>query len=191
MKPTFDELSNITSNPAFAKMMTHEYAPALDFAYYNRFGTKEQKDLLGQYKTFANQVITDSVHKFGSRFTNADLGFLLKQKITESDSLPAAQGKLKAMMLMSQFATKRSERAAEIMQETLDRGGKKIPASKAIAMADKEMNGNKIRSDINKQVTGIGKYAIYLAPDNKTKITIPLDKVKEFESEVKDHKRIV
>lgn len=191
-QPSADQLAKITSNPEFAKMMQNEYAPSLNFAYYNTFGTKAQKELLGEFKIYSDKLLTDSIHQFGSRFTNADLGFLLRQKITENDSLPRAQGKLKAIMYMREFATKRSERAAELMQNSLDSGGKKISLIKAIKIADREMDGEKMRKKIDEQVKGSDKFTTFIAPDNKTRIRIPTDRVEEFlnSPESKDHKRI-
>jgi hypothetical protein len=147
-EPTYQEAAEITSNPAWAKMRDFPLAPGLQLSYYKRNGSPEQREMIGKFESKTNQFILDSIKLFPQRFTNQDLQFMLGMKVSGRDSLESGQAKLYSAYSYMKILSERSGIAAQIARE------RRISVTQALKIADKMIDGNKIRKQIEEQVKG-------------------------------------
>ncbi len=164
---TLNELSSVVSNPAFQSMRQIPIAGKYELEGYAKFGTPEQKKLVGSYMTLTGQIIKDSARDFAGQFRIGEQALLNSMKPSLSDTYETAMGKIEALSLMNKMLTERSEITAQLMRE----GGLSLP--KAMKEADKLMNVDDIRKDIRnrlqpqKEVEKTIEGKKYILKDNK------------------------
>lgn len=144
--PTLDQLAEITSNPTFQSMRKSDLAPGLELEYYLRKGSPEQKELAGNFLTYANAIIKDSSRDFAGQFRVGEQELLEKMKLSPKDTLPVAQGKLEALMLMRQLMTDRASIASDLARN------QGMSPLKAIETAEKRLDVKKIKDEIKNKV---------------------------------------
>ena len=160
-EPTYQEAAKVISNPEWAKMRDFSLAPGYQLEYYKRTGTPEQKKLITDFQSNANQFILNSIKKFPQRFTNSDLNFMRTMKINDNDSFEAAQSKLANAYAYDKILSERAGIAAQIARE------KRIPVFEAMKLANKQMNIDKIRNDINESIKTKKKDKVSVDTDNE------------------------
>ncbi len=143
---TLDQLSQIVTSPTFEKI---RQLPALghhELAYYGRYGTEEEKQLVGQYYTLTGNIVKDSARDFPGQFRRGEQSLLFSMKPSPSDTADAAKGKIEALTVMNQMMGQRAKLTSQLMnQYHIDQGT-------AAEIADKQINGDDIRNKIHSKL---------------------------------------
>lgn len=148
-QPILDEIKDIVSNPVLEQIRQHPYAGHYELSYYRRSGTPEQKALIARFDIAANKLIADTAKGLNTRFTDKDLALAREMKINDSDSLDAIKSKAESLIYLHEIGQQRLDKALEIAST------ERISPYAAIKKADKEIDGNKIREHIKKQISGL------------------------------------
>lgn len=163
-EPSYQAAAQVISNPEWAKMRDFPLAPGAQLEYYKRAGSPEQRKMIGDFEVNANQFIVNSIKKFPQRFTNQDMSFMKSMKMSPNDSLEAAQAKLSGAWAYDQIMSQRAALAAKIARE------QRIPVHEALKIANKQLNIDEMRKNIQEQVTG-KKYENKATPSTKDNMT--------------------
>lgn len=170
--PTYEAAAAITSHPDWAKMKSNPIVPGAQIEYYKRFGTPEQRRMIGEFASNTNQFILNSVKKFPQRFTNKDMTFMLSMKPNERDTLEAGQAKLESAYAYDKILSDRAALTAKIARE------QRIPTNEAMQIANKQMYFEKIRNDIREKVRG-ANYSHKTYKNKKTGETISYEEARK------------
>lgn len=140
---TLDQLTNIVTSPEFERI---RQLPALghhELAYYARYGTPEEKQLVGQYYTLTGNIVKDSARDFPGQFRRGEQTLLFSMKPSPSDTADAAKGKIEALTVMNKMMGQRAKLTSQLMnQYHIDQGT-------AAEIADKQIDGDSIRKEIH------------------------------------------
>ena len=143
---TLDELGSILSNPEFKQLRQLPLAQQHELAYYAKFGTPSQQKLAGNFIATMNRVVVDSAPEFKGSFRVGEQGLLNKMKVSDADTIDAAIGKYEAIAYFNKMRQERSSKVAELMEDNHWSQGK------AMKVADKLVNGEQIRKQIENKV---------------------------------------
>lgn len=159
---TLDELSSVVADPAFQAMKQYPILGKYELEGYSKFGTPDQKKLVGQYMTLTGNIIKDSARDFAGQFRIGEQALLNSMKPSLGDTIETASGKIEALSLMNQMLTERSRITSELMRD------KGLNLTKATAEADKLINADEIRNSIKQKLEP--KYEQKKVIDGKTYI---------------------
>lgn len=143
---TLDNLSNILSSQEFEKIRKSPIGGNYELSYYSKFGTPEQKNMIGQYNTLTGNIIKDSSRDFAGQFRKGEQQLLENMKPNPSDTVDAARGKTEALSVMNKMLTERARLTSEIMSKY---HVNKLAAQEA---ADKKINGDQIRDEVHEKL---------------------------------------
>lgn len=136
---TIDELGRIVSSPELEKIRTSPVGGHYQLSYYSKFGTPEQKQLIGRLQTTSKKFVADSSNQFKGAFREGEQTLLEGMKVNEDDSIDQAKGKIEATSYLNKMLSQRSQLTADYMDKY------NIPKGKAMRMADQQINGEAIR----------------------------------------------
>ena len=175
LKPIYDNLSQLTSNPVFQNMRNIPGAPSFELSYYEKTGTPEQREMIGQYKAAAASYVTTAAKTFGPRMTNNELNFIKQMKIGDNDTIESAQGKLKVMEYFNSINQQRSELAAQLMRDY------NISEPQAMKIAQEKIDTSKTLKEIENKYTK-KDYRMFTIenPETGEKKTVSLEEAKKF-----------
>lgn len=140
---TLNNLTDIASSPEFEQIRQVPLAGRHELAYYSKFGTPEQQNMVGQYYTLAGNIVKDASRDFAGAFRKGEQQLLQGMKPNESDTVNTARGKIEALSVMNSLLAERSRLVSQIMSE------QHISKSKALDLADKQIDGEQIRNQIH------------------------------------------
>jgi hypothetical protein len=143
---TLDGISNIISSPAFEEIRKTPILGDKELTYFQRYGTPEQQNMVGQLMTLSGNVIKDASRDFAGQFRKGEQQLLENMKVNPGDTFNAARGKMEQLSYLNKLITERSRLTAQIMQQN------HISKLQAEPFADKQINGDKIRSAIHNQL---------------------------------------
>lgn len=66
-------------------------------------GTPEEQQLIGQYKTNAQDIVRDTLNSFTGARLKGELGVSQNMKVADDDTINVAEGKVQAAMLLNQI----------------------------------------------------------------------------------------
>ena len=139
---TFNELNQDLGSPGFEAMRQHPELGRHELAWFEKFGTKDQQEMIGRMRTHMGNIIKDSSRDFAGQFRVGEQALLNSMKPNESDSLSTMKGKAEALTYMNQLLTKRSELEAELMRT------QGMSALQARIAANKEIDPKGIKKEI-------------------------------------------
>ena len=139
---TFDELNKDLGSEAFESIRQHPELGRHELAWFEKFGTKEQQEMIGRMRTHMGNIIKDSSRDFAGQFRVGEQALLNNMKPSESDSLSTMKGKAEALTYMNQLLTKRSELEADLMRNY------NMSALQARVAANKEIDPKEIKKEI-------------------------------------------
>lgn len=151
---TFDELNKDLGSDAFEDMRQHPELGRHELAWFEKFGTKEQQEMIGRMRTHMGNIIKDSSRDFAGQFRVGEQALLNSMKPNESDSLGTMKGKAEALTYMNQLMTKRSELEADLMRNY------NMSALQARVAANKEIDPKEIKKEIRTILHPAGKMQI-------------------------------
>ncbi len=139
---TFNELNSDLGSQAFEAMRQHPELGRHELAWFEKFGTKDQQEMIGRMRTHMGNIIKDSSRDFAGQFRVGEQALLNSMKPNESDSLNTMKGKAEALTYMNQLLTRRSELEADLMRN------QGISALQARIAANKEIDPKQIKKEI-------------------------------------------
>jgi hypothetical protein len=143
---TLDTISGILSSPEFEKIRQTPILGHHELSYYSKFGTPEQQNMVGQYYTLTGNIIKDSARDFGGQFRKGEQQLLQGMKPAPGDTVDTARGKTESLAYMNKMLAERSRLTSQYMNQY------HINKLQASEMADKEVNGDKIRQNIHNKL---------------------------------------
>lgn len=146
MQGTLDQLSKIVNSPEFRQIRQIPLAGQHEIGWYAKFGTPAQKRMVGNLLSEQGQVVVNAAGQFKGAFRVGEQSLINTIKVNPGDMPDVASGKLQAMSLMNQMISQRSALTAKIMEE------KHVSKGKAMEMADKLVDGQKIREKIDNSI---------------------------------------
>lgn len=139
---TFDELNKDLGSSAFEEIRQHPELGRHELAWFEKFGTKDQQEMIGRMRTHMGNIIKDSSRDFAGQFRVGEQALLNNMKPNESDSLGTMKGKAEALTYMNQLLTRRSELEADLMRN------QGLSALQARIAANKEIDPKDIKKEI-------------------------------------------
>lgn len=146
MQPTLDAIQEIITSPVLAGMKQHPELFGHDMAWFQRFGSKEQQEMVGNLQTYTGELYTNMGQKFKGQFRVGEQALVKELKPDPKDSLGVLVGKSNALQAINQIVTRRISAADKLV-----RSGKYSP-SEALQKADKMVNGKQIRDQVKKHI---------------------------------------
>lgn len=145
-KTTFDRIANILNNPVMQEMRQLAFVGKKEMGYYAENGTKEQKELIGEYLALTGNIVKDASRDFKGQFRQGEQQLLEGMKPTDADMFDVAAGKMQTLMYLNNMMTERSKLASKLIREN--------HMNKGVAMeyADKMVNGDSIRQQVRDQL---------------------------------------
>ncbi len=141
-KETFDELNQDLGSKEFSEIRQHPELGRHELAWFEKFGTKDQQEMIGRMRTHMGNIIKDSSRDFAGQFRVGEQALLNSMKPNESDSLSTMKGKAEALTYMNELLTKRSEMEAELMRNY------NMSALQARIATNKKINPAEIKKEI-------------------------------------------
>lgn len=143
---TLDQIGNILSSPIFEQIRQTPILGHHELSYYARYGTPEQQNIVGQLRTLSGNVIRDASQDFKGAFRKGEQQLLEDMKINPGDTVDAARGKMEQLSYLNKMITERARLTAKYMNQY------HINKLQAEELADKQLNGDKIRSVIHNKL---------------------------------------
>jgi hypothetical protein len=147
IKPLLEHNQEILASPIMQDMYKNPEYFGRDIAYLRRFGTPEQVEALTQLGVNNKSIIASSAQEFKGAFREFELKLLNNSAITENDTFQQMKSKTNTVLALRDLLTKRLTLANEIVRSF---NGKISPAN-ALSIADKQINGKKVREQIRNQ----------------------------------------
>lgn len=140
---TFNELNKDLGSPEFEVLRQNPALGRHELSWYEKFGTKDQQEMIGRMKTHMGNIIKDSARDFAGQFRVGEQALLSDMKPNASDSLNVMKGKAEALTYMNQLLTKRAEMEAELMRNY------NMSSLQAKVAADKAIDPKEIKKEVH------------------------------------------
>jgi hypothetical protein len=141
LKRSIKETASIWSSPI---MQTIRQTPDLqgqEFAYFKNHGTPEQRDAVGKARAAQFQIAQAAAKQFKGSFRGFENNMINMGKPNDNDTIESAAGKMEVMANLTDLASQRDNLTGDIMEK------KNVNRKDASSLADKQLNGDKIRED--------------------------------------------
>lgn len=136
----------IIDSPEFQEMRKNPALGSLELKAFGKFGTPRQQQLVGDFRAFTGQLLTDASTQFKGTFRAGEQGLLNSMKPNDSDSLGSMQGKIQALALMVNMMKERATVEASLMRE------QGLSPLKARDEADKLMQTDKMKEGLSNKI---------------------------------------
>jgi hypothetical protein len=143
---TLNDLGSIISSPEFKNMRQLSLAGGHEIGYYSKFGTPEQKEMVGRLITDTGNIIKDNARDFPGQFRKGEQSLLNNMKVNTSDMPETAVGKAESLNYFIKMAQERSRLTSQFMNKN------HVNKLEALEQADKQLNGDAIRGKIYEQL---------------------------------------
>jgi|GEM_PF-1579848 len=141
---TIDRLIGIIQNPTFRSMRENiPFYQEKQLKVLKTLGTPEQKDLIGDFISTAQDYIASTVNSFNGRALQKEFDLANKMKVDENDNIYVAEGKLRSLKTLKEIAQKKNDIILQLMQK------KHMNLGDAAAIADKSVNTKAIEKHVN------------------------------------------
>ncbi|HHF7341048.1 TPA: hypothetical protein ACPSKZ_000685 [Legionella anisa] len=116
-----DRMTNIIKNPVFQNMRNKiPFFQDKQLNYLMKTGTPEEKKLIGDFMTTAENFIASTVQSFGGRPLVREFDLAQRQKITPSDPVHVAEGKLRASIALHDIAEKKNNIISDLLNQGMN-----------------------------------------------------------------------
>lgn len=168
-KVPLDNLINVMKNPVFQNMRRYPGFQNLQLGVKANFGTPEEQQMIGDFQANAMKAAADAVNNFQGNKLVSEVGMVNQMKISPKDTINVAVGKLPSIYQYNEMASQRAKLTAQIMENA------HVSKYKALEQADKMVNGNQIRKQIE---DNLSPKVTIRNPKTGESITIPLSEAK-------------
>jgi hypothetical protein len=141
-----DGLSDILGGKIFTEMRQNPLYGKYELEYFAKAGTPEQQEQVGQFMSYAGEIVKRASTDFKGQFRKGEQELLEGMKPTMSDSIDVAKGKVQALNYLLQKFKQRSELESDFMRS------RNMGPIKARQSADLLINSKQIKQDINKKL---------------------------------------
>ena len=140
---TLNDINNILGSQEFEQIRNVPLAGHHELAYYAKEGTPAQQAMVGRYYTLTGNLIKDASRDFAGQFRKGEQALLQGMKPSPSDTVDTAKGKAAVLTELNKMLMERSRLTSKYIEAN---HANKLEASE---WADKHVNGEKIRQEIN------------------------------------------
>lgn len=138
-----NRMTDIVKNPVFQEMRSKvPFFQDKQLNYLMKTGTPEQKKLIGDFLSTAESFIASTVQGFSGKPLVREFDLAQRQKISPSDPIHVAEGKLKSAIALHDIAEKKND----IISGLLDKG---VNLSDAVKQANKMVDVSAIEKRTN------------------------------------------
>ncbi|HHT9109587.1 MAG TPA: hypothetical protein ACFYDZ_00340 [Candidatus Brocadiaceae bacterium] len=143
LRSPFQKLNEIITNPVFQNLRNIPGFQQLQMNAKANFGNRQEQELIGKFQAAARNVVAATVRGFGGRILASEIPLSESMKVSDKDPIGVMLGKMPLLEEFNEFTLQRSRIASRLMKEFhLDKGD-------ALEQADKLVDGNAIRKEIN------------------------------------------
>jgi hypothetical protein len=139
---TFKSLNEDIGSHEFEELRRNPILGRHEIGWYEKFGTKEQQEMIGRVKTNMGNIIKASARDFAGQFRTGEQALLNDMKPNVGDSLEVMKGKSEALTFLNTIATKRAELEADYMRNY------NMNALQARIATNKSIDPNEIKKEI-------------------------------------------
>lgn len=164
---SLNNLQHVVTDPVMQTMKNNPIYWGHDISYYKRAGSPEQQKILGYLIAYTKDLYASLSKKFKGAFRVGEQKLFNDMLVDEKDTVPTMLGKIEAMRTMNETMIARLSLA-----DRLSRSGMYSP-NESLNKADKLINGDKIREQIHKQITGEVESRKYPDVKGKTWVKFP------------------
>jgi hypothetical protein len=143
LQSTIDRMTDLVASPEFENLRQLPIAGQHELAYYARFGTPEEKHMVGDYRATQGDMVKNFVKTLGSQAIKTEVGLANSTKPNDADMPDVIKGKVESMSVLNKLVTERAELTASLMEN------RKMSYLGAQKMADKMLNGGAIRKEVH------------------------------------------
>lgn len=144
----FNTLTNLINNPEFRNMLKDiPFFQDKQLKILSKTGTPYQQELIGNYINTANEIVGDIIQSFGRQKFKGESDIANSMKINENDTFNVMVGKVQSAFLYKNLKMERARIASELMKAP-----NYFSKDKALQIADKQIDADKIRADINSKM---------------------------------------
>lgn len=145
LQGTLDGFSDLLATPEFKELRSAALAGKYEFGVREKIGTPEQQKLLGEFASKQGQLVQNYVAGFKGQAMGKEINLANETKPTKGDTFDVMVGKISSMSELNKMTLERERITAQKMAE-----GKSY--LEAQLSADKEVNGDKIRKQIQERI---------------------------------------
>lgn len=146
MQATIDRLNSTINSPEFREIRQIPLAGQHEIGWYAKFGTPAQKRMIGQFLDEQGQIVVNMASNFKGAFRAGEQSLINNMKVNDKDMPEVSSGKGMSISLLNQMLSQRSARTAQLMED------EHISKGKAMQIADKEVDGDKIRNHLEESI---------------------------------------
>jgi hypothetical protein len=140
---TFGELNKDLGSKEFEALRQNPILGKHEIGWFEKFGTKEQQEMIGRVKTNMGKIIADAAGDFKGQFRIGEQALLNETKPGVGDSLSVMKGKSEALTYLTTMMTKRAELEADLMRDF------NMSALKARIAVNKEIDPESIKKEVH------------------------------------------
>ena len=111
----YNEITSLINNPVFRSVRQSPIAQGAEMAYLSKTGTPEQQQVIGQFIEDSKKYVADTMNSFQGRKFARELPLTEKMAVTESDTLNAMIGKIKAASYYNQYTKRVADLVTDLM----------------------------------------------------------------------------
>lgn len=139
---TLNDINDILGSDTIKEIRQLPLAGRHEIGFYAKEGTSLQQKLIGKYVTLMGNVVKDAASDFKGQFRVGEQALLNNMKVNPADTIDVAMGKSSELTYLTKLLSERSRLTSEYMSQY------HINKLQATEMADKQLNGDKIRQEI-------------------------------------------
>lgn len=138
-----DRMANIVKSPTFQEMRTKiPFFQDKQLKYLMVNGTPEQKKMIGDFIATGENIIASGVQAFGGKPLVREFDLMKRQKISESDPVHVAEGKLQSLITLHDIMEKKGELISDLLKKGYDE-------AEAVKIANKKIDVRAIEKATN------------------------------------------
>lgn len=143
-----NRMAKIVKNPVFQDMRSKiPYFQDKQLNYLMKNGTPEQKKLIGDFITTAESFIASTVQGFSGKPLVREFDLAQRQKITPSDPVHVAEGKLRASIALHDIAEKKNQIISGLLKKGINEADAVEEANKKVDVSDIERQTEELLRD--------------------------------------------
>jgi hypothetical protein len=140
-------LGDIIKNPTFAKARNLPGFQELQLNVKSQIGNEAEQKIIGDFQTTALEVVRQTIMGFGGRILEKEIGLSNQLKLQPKDTIASMLGKYPTIVTFNNMTMQRARKASQLMAKD-----KSLTLSDALEKADKQVNGDKIRAKVEKEL---------------------------------------
>ncbi len=143
-----DRMTGIIKNPVFQGMRNKfPFFQDKQLSYLMKKGTPEEKKLIGDFMSTAESFIASTVQGFSGKPLVREFDLAQRQKITPSDPVHVAEGKLRAAIALHDIAEKKNDIISDLLNQGVNEADAVKQANKMVDVSAIERQTEELLRD--------------------------------------------